>query len=229
MAKIGELFALTGIDGSGKATQTKLLVDRIKARGKNVITLDFPRYEDAFFGRLVARYLRGEFGDVDQVNPYLAALMYAGDRWEARDQLRKAADEGAVVVCNRYVADNMAHQGGKIKNATLRQRFYGWIEELEHTVYGLPHPDLNIYLDVPVEVAQGLINLKEQRSYLLGEKKDIHEADAMHLKSARAAYIELSTLYFNWVKIECAPNNDILSPEEIAEKVWAEVKGFLDK
>ena len=227
MAKTGELFVLTGIDGSGKATQTKLLVDRIKARGRNALRFDFPRYEDAFFGRMVGRYLRGEFGDVEQVNPYLASLMYAGDRWEVKDQLVKAAAEGAVVVCNRYVADNMAHQGGKIKNATLRQRFYGWIEELEHTVYGLPHADLNILLDVPVEVAQGLINLKEQRAYLQGEKKDIHEANALHLKAARLAYLELSTLYFNWVKIECAPHNDILSPEEIAEKVWNEVKGFL--
>lgn len=227
MAKTGELFVLTGIDGSGKATQTKLLVNRIKASGRNVMTLDFPRYEEAFFGHMVARYLRGEFGDTDQVNPYLASLMYAGDRWEAKDKLLKAAEAGVVMVCNRYVADNMAHQGGKIKNATLRQRFYGWIEELEHTVYGLPHPDLNILLDVPVEVAQRLINLKEQRAYLLGEKKDIHEADAMHLKSARQAFIELATLYFNWVKIECAPNNEILPPEEIAEKVWAEVKGFL--
>ena len=102
MPEKGKLFVLTGIDGSGKATQAGLLVKTLRAEGKPVAMLDFPRYEEGFHGRMVARYLRGEFGDASQVNPYLASLMFAGDRWEAKDELLRHESAGTVVVCNRY-------------------------------------------------------------------------------------------------------------------------------
>lgn len=227
MAAAGALFVLTGIDGSGKATQTELLVQRLRGEGREVAVFDFPRYEGGLFGRMAARYLRGEFGKASDVSPYLAALIYAGDRWETQEELVRRLAAGAIVVCNRYVADNMAHQGCKIKNAADRQRFFGWVEELEHTVLGLPHPDLNILLDVPVETAQALIGSKAERAYLKGQERDIHEQDAAHLRAARETYLQLASLYFNWVKIDCAPAGEMLSREEIAEKVWEPVKSHL--
>jgi len=223
----GKMIVLAGIDGSGKATQTDLLVRRLENGGRSVETFDFPQYEGTFFGRLVARYLRGEFGEAANVSPYLASLLYAGDRWQARERIARALRGGRIVVCNRYVSANMAHQGGKIADAAQRRRFYDWVLELEHEVFALPRPDLCVFLDVPVEVASGLVGDKSARAYLNGESRDIHERDAAHLHAARNAYLEISEIYPNWGRIPCATEGDLLPPEAIAEKVWRAVAGVV--
>jgi len=211
----GKLIVLAGIDGSGKTTQTERLVRRLENAGRSVETFDFPQYGATFFGRLVARYLRGEFGEAANVSPYLASLLYAGDRWQARERLVQALQGGRIVVCNRYVSANMAHQGGKIADATERRRFYDWVLELEHDVFALPRPDLCLLLDVPPGVAERLVGNKSARPYLQGESRDIHERDAAHLDAARNAYLEISEIYPNWVRIPCAPESDLRPPEAV--------------
>lgn len=228
MDKDGKLFVLTGIDGSGKATQTRLLVENMRNHGLEAATFDFPQYEDGFFGRMAARYLRGEFGDAAQVNPYLASMIYAGDRWEAKDKIIQSLKDGGLVICNRYVCDNMAHQGAKLKNQTERNRFYGWLEEMEHSVYGLPHADLVIFFDVPVDTAGKLIDKKGARDYLQGKERDMHEANLDHLRAARQAYMELAKTYLNWVKVECVKDGEMLPPDVIADRAWREVMRHLD-
>ena len=228
MGKEGKLFVLTGIDGSGKATQTRLLVEKLRNQGMEAAIFDFPQYENGFFGRLAARYLRGEFGDAAEVNPYLASMIYAADRWEARDRIIRSMEEGGIVVCNRYVCDNMAHQGAKLKNESERKRFYGWLEEMEYSVYGLPHADLVIFFDVPVDAAGKLIDKKGARGYLEGEDRDMHERNLDHLSAARQAYLELAKTYFNWVRVECMKEGEMQPPERIAESVWREITRHLN-
>ncbi|HLC66288.1 MAG TPA: thymidylate kinase, partial [Candidatus Nanoarchaeia archaeon] len=129
----GKLIVLEGIDGSGKTTQTKMLVARLKREGYAVETIDFPQYYTTFFGKMVAQYLRGEFGALDQVSPYLAAILYAGDRFERKEQLEQWLAEGKIVIANRYVSANMGHQASKIPRSK-RAVFVQWLDQLEYGV-----------------------------------------------------------------------------------------------
>ena len=167
----GKLIVITGVDGSGKTVQTKLLCERLLKEGYPVVTTDFPQYGKTFFADMVIKYLRGEFGSADSVSPYLAALLYAGDRWECKEQINIWLREGKIVVSNRYVCDNMAHQGGKINHSTDKEKFFQWLDKLEHEVFAVPRSNVNILLYVPVEIAYRLVEKKEQRAYLAGEKR----------------------------------------------------------
>ncbi|MEK6635337.1 MAG: hypothetical protein AABY38_03180, partial [Planctomycetota bacterium] len=223
----GKLIVITGIDGSGKTVQTKLLCERLLKEGHPVVNTDFPQYGKTFFADMVTKYLNGEFGSADSVSPYLAALLYAGDRWEAKEQINNWLKDGKIIVSNRYVCDNMAHQGGKIASPTEKKNFYKWLDKLEYHVFAIPRADLNILLYVPAEIAYQLIEKKEQRAYLAGKKKDIHEEDINHMRYAQQTFMEIAKGKKDWVTIDCAKNGAMLSEQTIAEKVWHVVQNIL--
>jgi len=219
MAAQGCLIAICGIDGSGKTLQSELLRDRAAATGLRVEAIDFPRYDQGFFGKLIARYLRGEISqDPAAVDPYLAALPFACDRWEALPVLREWLEAGAVVISNRYVAANLAHQGSKIESPESRREFLDWVERLEYDVFGLPRPDVHVLLDVSPEVAATLIARKQERKYLK-QGKDIHESNLDYLAATGQVYRDLAAAQ-NWLTIECAVGGKVRPPEAIAEEVW---------
>ena len=172
------LIVITGPDGCGKKTQTELLVDKIKKYGYAVETIDFPQYKKNFFGRVVGRYLAGEFGDPSKISPYLASMLYAGDRFESMEQIKKwLLYEKKFVVCDRYAGDNFLHQGSKIKNKAEREKFFQWLEELEYKVYRSFRSYRTFYLNVPLEISLKLLEekgAKERKTYTDG-KKDGHE------------------------------------------------------
>lgn len=223
----GKLIVITGIDGSGKTVQTKLLYKRLLEEGYPTDITDFPQYGKTFFANMVTKYLKGEFGSADSVSPYLAALLYAGDRWECKKQISRWLREGKIIVSNRYVCDNMAHQGGKIKDATEKKDFFQWLDTLEHRVFAVPRSNLNILLYVPAEIAYCLIERKEQRAYLAGGKKDIHEEDINHLRYAQQTFLEIAQGKKDWTIIDCTENGTLLPEQLIADKVWHVVKGIL--
>ncbi|MEK7290328.1 MAG: thymidylate kinase [Planctomycetota bacterium] len=223
----GKLIVITGIDGSGKTVQTKLLCERLLKEGHPVVNTDFPQYGKTFFADMVTKYLNGEFGSADSVSPYLAALLYAGDRWEAKEQINNWRKEGKIIVSNRYVCDNMAHQGGKIASPAEKEIFYKWLDKLEYHVFAIPRADLNILLYVPAEIAYQLIEKKEQRAYLAGKKKDIHEEDINHMRYAQQTFVEIANGKKDWVTIDCTKNGAMLSEQTIAEKVWHVVQNIL--
>lgn len=223
----GTLIVLCGIDGSGKTAQTEMLCRRLQESGRDVQYLEFPRYSEGFFGDLIARYLRGEFapqaGDID---PYLASLPFACDRWEARPQLERWLDSGTTVICNRYVSANLAHQGGKLQSTAQRNKFRRWVERMEYEVFKIPRPDLHVWLDVPADVALDLIQGKREREYLEGGE-DIHEKDIEHLRTTRGMYELLAHDSSAWCTISCAPDGTMLSRTEIADRVWDAVDTLL--
>jgi len=220
MRKKGSLIVFEGVDGSGKATQARLLLRRLRRAGIRVRAMDFPRYGRGLFADLVARYLQGRFGPAGTVSPHLASLLYAGDRWQAQPQLTKWLRAGDVVVCNRYVSANKGHQAGKIAKPSERREFLQWLDHLEHDVFGLPRPDLTILLDVPVGTASRLVGQKGARAYVGGRKRDIHEADLQHQRQAAAMYRALARTEKGWRTIHCAPRGLLLSREAITERVW---------
>jgi len=213
----GKLIAIEGIDGSGKRTQLDLLAHALQARGLHTTQVSFPRY-DTSFGKLVARYLNGEFGVLSAVDPHFSALLYANNRLEAKSELDSALAEGKIILADRYVASNLAHQSSRVASER-RDEFRDWLTHLEYELYGLPVEDLVVYLRVPAVEAQRLVDLKAARSYT-ARRRDLHEADAAHLQKAAESYDQLAT-QSNWVRIDCTDGESgvLFSPEEIHRKV----------
>lgn len=242
----GKFIVIDGTDGSGKATQTKLLVERLKKQGYEVEVGDFPQYGERS-AVLVEDYLNGKFGTAKEVGPYRGSIFYAVDRYAASFKIRKWLEQGKIVVSNRYVSANMGHQTGKIKSKEERDKFLAWLEDLEFNIFAIPRPDLNILLYIPPKVGQKLVSKKlqttialfkgddykekvskqrESRSYIVGRSHDIHEADLEHLKEAAEAYKYVAEKY-DWAIINCAPEKKLQTIEEIHEKVWKTVQPYL--
>jgi len=219
MSTRGKLVVFEGIDGSGKRTQLELLARQLKARHVPVFRISFPNYESTF-GRIVARYLNGEFGSLDGVDPHLAAALYAGDRFEAKAKIVEELDSGHTVLGDRYVPSNLAHQGARVP-AKNRNDFLRWLRHVEYEIYGLPAEDLVIYLRVPAMRAHELIAGKPARGYT-GLRRDLHEADIGHLEAAATVYDQLSKGP-RWRVVECldAAANGLRSPEDISGEILA--------
>lgn len=217
--KPGKLIVIDGTDGSGKGTQFDLLLKRLQKEDIDVQTKDFPQYGKKSAG-IIEEYLNGKYGSSEEVGPYRASIFFAIDRYDASFEMKEWLKAGSIVLCNRYVTANMAHQGGKIKDKSERKRYFDWLKELEFETFGIPKPDLNIFLHVPPEIAVKLIEKKGHRDYIGGEGKDLHEADMKHQQDTEKVFLELAELLPNTYVIECAPNGKLLTPEEIHKKIW---------
>lgn len=219
------LLAIEGIDGSGKGTQAGRLCETAAAHGHRVASFSFPLYDDNPFSRAIADYLNGEFGAADEVHPELAGLLYAGDRFHARPRLLAALDENDLVVCDRYVASNAAHQGAKLTGAA-RSRLLAWLEAVEYGEFALPRPDLVVLLDAPVALARELVGRKTARGYTTLEA-DIHESDAGHSGATRDVYLELA-LQEGWRVVSTADDRGaVREVDDVAAEVWSSVKPLL--
>jgi len=225
--KQGKFIVIDGTDGSGKATQTQMLVARLESLGLAVAMVDFPQYGEKSAG-LVEKYLNGEYGEADEVGPYRASIFYACDRYDASFKIKKWLRQGKIVVANRYVTANMGHQGGKIANPLERKNYFSWLYELEYEIFNIPKPDLNIILHVDAAVAQRLVDQKGHRDYVNGTKRDLHEADINHLRRAEQVYLEIARTFPGFTLIECTRNGEIMTRQEIHNLVWQEASRLID-
>lgn len=223
--KKGKFIVIDGTDGSGKATQTELLVKRLRKEKCKVKIFDFPQYGQKSAG-LVEEYLNGKYGTAQEVGPYRASIFYACDRYDASFKIKKFIEKGYVVISNRYVTANMGHQGGKIKDAKKRKKFFDWLYELEYGIFEIPKPDLNIILHVDAAVAQKLVDSKGARDYTK-KKRDLHEKDLKHLRDAEKVYLEIAKTMKNFKLISCTEKGNIMSRETISDLVWKEVKKII--
>lgn len=202
--KKGKLIVIDGIDGSGKSTQAKLLVKFLNKKNIKCEYIDFPRY-DEFFGKLVKKYLNGEFNKLGN-NPYFSSIFYAFDRMDMADKINKFIKKGYYIVSNRYTESNLIHQTIKIKNEKNKQEFIKWIRDFEFNKLGVIKASEVIYLRVTPKIS---LNLIEKR----GNKKDIHE-NKEHLELAYKNAKKLSKKY-KWILIDCVKNGKIMKIEEI--------------
>lgn len=219
---MGTLIILEGGDGSGKATQSKLLVERLQAEGHSVMSVTFPDY-DSDSSALVKMYLAGDFGkEPGDVNPFVASTFYAVDRFASfRIKWREFYEAGGIVVADRYTTSNMVHQMVKYDDKAERKAFLDWLERLEYDQFGLPRPDLVCLLDVPLAVTEAL--MKERLYKTGGQTGDIHEKDKAYLQRCHEAYDELVSRY-GWQLIECTEDMHMRSIEAIQEDIWNVVK-----
>lgn len=224
----GFFLVLEGTDGSGKTLQTKLLLKRLTAEKHPVKTISFPQYGQ-WPAAFVERYLRGEFGSLQEVSAEQASLFYALDRYAASKQIRQWLAEEQIVIANRYVSANKGHQLGKIRDIRERQAFLDWINQLEYGLLKNPKPDLTLFLHMRPDIGQRLVEKKGQRAYLQGQKKDIHEADLQHLQQAEEAYQYClkNDLEERWEKITCFAGDMPRTPQEIHQDIYAVVQGVL--
>jgi len=220
---MGIFIAIEGGDGSGKGTQAKILAKRASDEGYEVYEADFPQYGTAS-AKFAEKYLNGTYGEVNDVHPDLASLTYAVDRYAASEEIRNHLQKpNCLVIANRYVASNLAHQGTKIEPRAERKLFYESIKQLEFDVLGIPQPDLSIVLLVPAAIAQANVDKKGVRGYTT-KKRDIHEASAEHLERAKENYEELTRLYPNeFEAVECMEQTVMRSIESIHEDIWKKV------
>jgi len=216
----GKFIVIDGIDGSGKATQTKLLADRLKRAGLAVKTIAFPQYGQKSAG-LAEEYLNGKYGGLNEVDPYQASLFYALDRFDAKFKINHWLANGQIVITDRYVTANMGHQGGKIANPLERKFFLDWLYRLEYEILNIPRPDLNILLHLDPVIARRLINSRNEFN------QDIHEKDLNHLEQTEKTFLQIARDYPGFTIIECAGQNGILPPEKINNLIWRQITGQL--
>lgn len=221
-------IVIEGTDGSGKGTQTKKLIDRLQSEGKQVETISFPQYGKPS-AAMVEEYLHGKLGTSQEVGPYRASMLFAIDRYGAKQQIEKWLSEGKTVIADRYVGSNMAHQGGKMSNEQERQSYFSWNYTLEYETFGIPKPDINIILHMSAATSFRLIEEKQSRAYLKGKERDMHEADINHLIQAEQTYLSLAKTFDDFTVIECENENNLRTIDDIHDEIYTLVLGYMTK
>ena len=224
--KRGKLIVIDGTDGSGKATQTNLLIKHLRQDGKRVEIVDFPEYNLNFFGKFIGHCLSEQYYNFVKIHPKIASVLFAADRFESKEKIEKWLKEGNIVVANRYASANQIHQGGKISNTKKREGFIKWLDEMEYEVFKIPRPDVVFYLGLDLKSALKLIKIRNttgSRSYL-GKKKDVHEKDKKFLANSIKSAEWLAKKEKNWVKINCIKNGQIDTRENIHKEIYDKIK-----
>jgi dTMP kinase len=219
--KKGKLIVIDGVDGSGKTTQAKILINKLKKHKISTQYFEFPEYQ-SLFGKLIARYLNLEFGRLD---PHIASVLYAANRFEARDRILKAVNSGKIVILNRYVSSNQIHQASHISSSVDRKKFVDWIDKVEYGIFSIPRPDIVLFLSIPPGVSYQLVEKKSPRTrkYIQGAKRDWLESDFEFQDRSEKQSEKLYKENYNWRKIQCVKDGQLLSKAAIGELIWNEV------
>lgn len=221
------LIVIEGLDGSGKSTQVRKVLSYLKSKDDDVSYIHFPRYDSKLYGELISRFLRGDFGSKDAVHPQLVALLFAEDRHDAVPDIRRVLDREGTVLSDRYVYSNIAYQCAKLKDSEECDKLRKWIIDTEYEEFGLPEPDINIFLDVPIGFVKH--NLKKNREgrdrlYLSGQK-DIHEESIEYQEKVREMYLKLVEEDSNFVRIDCSDAFGNMSAENV---IFEKIKIIID-
>jgi dTMP kinase len=217
-----KLFVVEGLDGAGKSTQIRLLKEYFSGKGYNCEYLHFPRTDAPCFGELIARFLRGEFGSLSEVDPWLVAMLYAGDRKDASELISGWLHKGIIVLLDRYTYSNIAYQCAKIDDPGERDSLMKLILDLEFRHFSIPVPDLNIFLDVPFSFTERKLlssRTGKDRDYLNGTR-DIHEESLALQKKVREIYLHVAATDNHLCIVNCSDvHGNMLPPEKIFERI----------
>lgn len=217
----GKLIVLEGADGAGKATQAKLLVERFRSEGIEVESLEFPRYEDNFFGSYVKEWNDGVHGNFVELDPRLASVLFACDRYESRDLIKGWLEEGKHVILDRYVSASMLHQGAKLTDVDKRGAFLLWLEKLEYDVFKMPRPDIVVYLDMPAEMRHALLTTDELKPNLGHTETDmIYQVDVQNC-ARQIASLE------KWRTVSCLMDDKLRSRDNINTELYGLIRPLL--
>ncbi len=231
MKKIrGKLWVIDGIDGVGKATQVELLINRLNEsgflKGHFAHHIAFPHYQDAPWGVLIRQYLDGKLGQLDEINPYMASLMYAADRASYASEIERILASGDWVICDRYICSNAAFQSAKIADQKAKLTYQKWLFQTEYELFGVVVPDRVIILSLPVEISTKRTEVRRTEAVGSGarmnekvSKTDIHEQDVHFMGKVAQEYSRLAN-EFGWDIINCGEGKRELTRAQVAEKIW---------
>ena len=224
------LVVLEGLDGAGKSTQVRKLKEYLESCCGNLEYIHFPRYDSPVYGGLIGKFLRGGFGSIEAVHPQLVALLFAEDRHGALPQIKSTLEAGGTVLLDRYVYSNVAYQCSKLASDAEAEDLREWILQTEFGNFGLPRPDLNIFLDVPISFVRD--SLSRQRAsdsgheYLEGGE-DIHEADLAFQARVQSMYRCQAALDPSFIPVDCSDSEGrMLPPDEIFARVKAVIDSY---
>lgn len=210
----GQFIVLEGADGTGKTTQAKLLFNYLKKSKREVVFFSFPNYQSAW-GKMVRRYLDGEFGDVNEVSPYLASMLYAGDRLLESEKIKKWQKGAKTIICDRYMASNIAHQVAKLQTPNSKLQFIKWLEDLEYRENKIPKPDLVVLLTIPQNIAQKFMGKR---------RLDIHEKNVSYQKRVARAFLDLAKANKNWAVVSNTKGGKLKRIDEVHKEIVEIVK-----
>ncbi len=217
------LIAIEGIDGAGKGTQAGRLVSSLRETGLRVDSLQFPRYSATTFGQAIGAFLNGRFGALNEVHPQLASVLYAGDRYESRDLLLNMMEANDVIVLDRFVGSNLAHQSAKLEGSA-RKELIDWIEKVEFDVFRLPRPKLTILIDMSSQMSRELVSRKAARDYT-DQEADLQESDLPYLEKVRRCYLALSHSRLDWRTVHGLDEHGSLRTiDDVASEILSIVK-----
>lgn len=224
------LVVLEGLDGAGKSTQVKKLRKYLEQKCPSLVYIHFPRYDAPVYGDLISRFLRGDFGSNETVHPQLVALLFAEDRHGAGPMIKKALEEGKTVLLDRYVYSNIAYQCAKLHSPEERAQLRDWIFNTEYGNFALPVPDINLFLDVPIDFVKEKLTSQrtgDDRNYLEGSK-DIHEASISFQKDVREIYLGETVRDPHFRRIDCSDaKGRMLPPDSIFERIRQVISQFI--
>ena len=223
-------IVLEGLDGAGKSTQIAKLKALFDERGVESEYLHFPRFDAPVYGELIARFLRGDLGGVGEVNPYLVALLYAGDRADCAKTINSWLSSGKVVIVDRYVYSNIGYQCAKLPAGEERDALRDWIFKTEYEEFQIPRPDLSLFLDVPFSFTERKLTEQREgddRSYLNGQQ-DIHEASLDLQRRVREVYLETAAMRSDLSVVDCSDaEGKMASAETIFERIMTHLQPLL--
>lgn len=223
----GKIITIEGLDGSGKSTQIDLLIAKLNELGVKHKFIHFPMLNKGEYGKLIAEYLRGELGSLENVHPKLVALLFAEDRNEHKATLNEWLNEGYLIIMDRYVNSNIAFQCAKTAERTDKIELKKWILDFEFNHNNLPNPDLSFFLNVPFSHIESALNSTRtgaDRDYLNG-KRDIHEDSLELQRNVYNEYLELLDEQPNFYDIECFGSDENWLPRnEIHETIFEKIQ-----
>ena len=222
------LIVLEGLDGAGKSTQVKKLKQYLLERCGELEYIHFPRYDAPVYGELISRFLRGDFGDNESVHPQLVALLFAEDRHGAADEIKARLAERKTVLLDRYVYSNIAYQCSKLTDEQEVEQLRRWIFDTEYNVFKEPVPDLNIFLDVPIDFVEQNLSKQRQgddRSYLAGAQ-DIHEASIAFQQKVRNMYLRQAEEDPSFKVLDCRDEDGKMADASV---IFNKLKALVDE
>ena len=223
---MAKLIVIEGTDASGKQTQSELLYEFYKNTDTKVVRLCFPDYESPS-SSLVKMYLNGDFGEnPEDTSAYAASSFFAADRFATyKTDWGRDYNDGTIIIADRYVSSNMIHQASKLKNKSEKDKFLLWLDDFEYNIYGLPRPDITVFLDMPVKWRIKLLSERNNK-VTGGEEKDIHESNEEYLQESydNAVY---AAEKFGWERIVCADRNGVRAIEDIHREIYEKVRDII--
>jgi dTMP kinase len=223
--KTARFIVLEGLDGTGKSTQVKLLREYFGSRSLATHFIHFPRTdeESSVFGPMVARFLRGDYGPIENVHPELVALIYAGDRYNAADELKNHLKSGTHIIADRYVFSNIGFQCAKLSNNMEREELIRRIFSMEYEYFKIPEPDISVFLHVPIDFVEQQLRSErsgEGRNYLQG-RSDIHEQSMDFQRAVEQVYLDACRLFPDQLIYHSCINaqGNMMTPQEIHQQL----------